>query len=451
MYQITVHPGRTLWEELAEQKIAVDRPCGGKGTCGRCSVVLRGGRTVLACQYRTVGEVEIEELPEHAAGFTAVGMHEDREPYIQELIAAADVGTTTVVLRLLYHDYIIEKSFVNPQRVYGADVMSRIRAANEDQLEELCRLIREPLSDALRSAFRELVDSMSAEGPAGLPHFSGCRLIVSANTTMQHLLEGLSCRRLGIAPFVPERMDRRSFSMDGAEVIQLPGISAFVGADVVSGLSVIDILHRGEPTLFIDLGTNGEMALGCGKRLLVTSTAAGPAFEGSELALHLHGAGILALLHQLLADGIIDEYGTLDEQYFDSGFPVEGVCVLTQEEIREFQVAKAAVCAGVESLLKVYGIAAGQVEQVYLAGGFGYFLDPEDALAVGLLPEGLRGRITAIGNASLEGAVRYAADPNLYGMRMEEICDRAEHVSLPDCEGFEERYIERMNFGLHGD
>lgn len=454
MYRIMVHPGRTLWEELAQQKIVIDRPCGGSGACGGCSVALRDGRRVLACQYRTVGEVEveIEASQNDASRDTGVGILEEKACYLPTPVVAADVGTTTVELRLLYHDYIIERSFLNPQRVYGADVMSRIRAANEGRAEELQRLIRVRLREHVQLAFDDLAGRLRADKRnRNVPDASGCRLVISANTTMQHLLEGLSCRGLGAAPFVPERLDLRAFFSGENEVVQLPGISVFVGADIVSGLAAIDILHRRRPVLFIDLGTNAEMALGCEERLLVTSAAAGPAFEGSDLALRLRGAGVLSLLHRLIAGGIVDEYGTLREEYFESGYPVDASCVLTQEEIRELQMAKAAVCAGVEMLLAGLEIPAEQVEQVYLAGGFGYFLDPEDALAVGLLPDGLRGRIAAAGNTSLEGAVRYAANPAVYGARMEEICRRAEHISLPDCAGFEERYIERMNFGLHGN
>lgn len=448
--RVVVRPGRTLWEELAQSGIVIDRPCGGRGACGRCEVVLRGGERVRACQYRVSGETEIEQLP--VQQFAAVGPSDIHAAFDAKTPAAAvDIGTTTVVLQVFYRDRSVVRSFVNPQRQFGADVVSRIAAANEGRGKALQRLLWNCLREELRLAVGEL--GGDSEG----------RLVVSANTAMQHFLEGLSCERLGTAPFVPEKLSLRSFVMDRTELVLLPGISAFVGADIVSGLSVIDILHRKAPTLFIDLGTNGEMALGCSERLLVTSTAAGPAFEGSSLAMRIHGAGMLKLLHRLLDRGVIDTYGTLCETFFDSGYPLgeaddsveeEGggkTCVLTQESIRELQMAKAAVCAGVEMLLESYQITAEQVELVCLAGGFGRFLDPEDALAVGLLPESLRGRIVPVGNTSLEGAVRYLADPEEAGKRMEEICSRAESVMLPECEGFAERYIERMNFELYGN
>ena len=444
-----MRPGKTLWEELAQQNIVIDRPCGGKGICGRCAVVLRGGERVPACRYRTPGEVEIEQIP--LQQFTAVEsfghcrVFEEQNP-----VAAVDIGTTTVVLQVFYRDRSVVRSFVNPQRRLGTDVMSRIRAANEGGGKELQELIWERLQKELSLAVKELGGTMD------------CRLVVSANITMQHLLEGISCERMGAAPFVPEKLSLRNFFIGKTQIVQLPGISAFVGADIVSGLAAIDILHREAPVLFVDLGTNGEMALGSRERLLVTSTAAGPAFEGSGPAMRIHGAGVLRLLHRLLEQGIVDEYGTLCEAYFDPGYPVDAAeagvsdsgeepCVLTQENIRELQMAKAAVCAGVEMLLAEYQISAEQVETVCLAGGFGRYLDPEDALAVGLLPEKLKGRIVAVGNTSLEGAVQYLADPEVTGQRMEEICRRAELIMLPECRDFEERYIERMNFGLYGN
>ncbi|MCM1106767.1 MAG: ASKHA domain-containing protein [Blautia sp.] len=451
MYRITVRPGHSLWEELAEKNIRLARPCGGRGECGQCAVVLRDGRSVPACQYRTAGTVEIEKLPETADAeadrrFTAVLTAREGESgfYADTPVAAMDLGTTTVVLTLFWRNRCVTAGFVNPQRSFGADVMSRIRAANEGHGEEMRQILMEKIHMALAQAMAD------AQGDGLLLPAPPCRLIVSANTTMQHLLEGLSCQRLGAAPFVPESLALRGFQEDGLSVVQLPGISAFVGADIVSGLAAIDILHEDAPVLFVDLGTNGELALGCGQRLLVTSTAAGPAFEGSAPALRLHGAGLLKLLHELLERGLMDMYGTLQEPWFTSGYPV-GEDVVSQEDIRNLQMAKAAVCAGAEMLLAAYGIPAAQVKTVYLAGGFGHYLDPEDALAVGLLPEALRGRITAVGNTSLEGAAAYVQKPGEYGARMEEICKRAELLSLPECEGFGERYIERMNFGLYSN
>ena len=120
--------------------------------------------------------------------------------------------------------------------------------------------------------------------------------------------------------------------------------------------------------------------------------------------------------------------------------------MLTQEMIREIQMAKAAVCAGIEMLLETYGISPEQVAKVYLAGGFGYYLDPEDAWAVGVLPNKLGGTVLAVGNTSLQGAVAYVADPKRVAVEMEQICSRAEVISLPDCKKFQERYIENMNF-----
>ena len=463
MYRVMMHPGRTLWEELAEQNIVIDRPCGGKGTCGRCEVTLRGGKRVRACQYRTVGQVEVQDISERS--FEAVGsLVKQEEIYTDTPVAAVDIGTTTVVLTLFYRGRSVTRSFVNPQRRFGADVMSRIQAANEGHAEDMQTLIMERLLEE----YHRGVEILMEEADMQFSMKPG-ELVISANTTMQHLLEGLSCRGLGEAPFMPKRLDlrhlERSFSLEkgvkeALKITQLPGISAFVGADIVSGLASIHILDQDKPVLFVDLGTNGEMALGCRERLLVTSTAAGPAFEGSELAVQIHGAGILKLLHELLQQNVIDEYGTLCEDYFESGYPVEveryrsgtvaqqppHTCMLTQEMIREIQMAKAAVCAGIEMLLETYGISPEQVAKVYLAGGFGYYLDPEDAWAVGVLPNKLGGTVLAVGNTSLQGAVAYVADPKRVAVEMEQICSRAEVISLPDCKKFQERYIENMNF-----
>lgn len=436
--RVMVLPGETMLGALQRGKVNIEAPCGGNGTCGRCEVMVYGIGRVLACQFKKPGMYEVT-IPKQAS-FEAVAARgvatENSAPdnAIRDG-AAVDLGTTTVIVHSWDKDgERKETRFTNPQRAYGADVMSRIRAADEGRKAELQNLIRKPLQKA-------------AEGSR--------TIVVSANTTMQHLLEGLSCEGLGKAPFRPEKLGFRE--INGAvlgmkaesTVVFLPGISAFVGADIVSGIYALRMMESEKISMLVDLGTNGEMALGNKKRLLVASASAGPAFEGSELAQHIYGSGIMRTLHQMLDVGAMDETGLLQERYFTSGYPVQTTdqtLFMTQENIRAIQMAKAAIRAGIEILLNEYGIAEDEVDQVYLAGGMGYYLNPSDAIAIGLLPELWKGRIQAVGNTSLKGAEAYLKNPGTAREKMEQIVDVAEEIVLATHSMFEQSYIDGMNF-----
>ena len=424
-------------------------------------------------------------------------------------VVAVDIGTTTVAMKLFYREMVYETGFVNPQRLFGADVMSRIQAANGGALKDMQTILREKLYQELR----KLV--LKCEADTAINHcenkantidkcskdvctfqFDDISIIISANTTMQHICRGLSCEGLGKAPFSPVTLDlektvkkcwkfRKTNSIESGEErmmveeIFLPGISAFVGADIVSGIYALDMLEEEKPVLLLDLGTKGEMALGCKKKLLVASTAAGPAFEGSELAMQIHASGIMRVLHELIVCKNIDNYGTLVDKYFENGYPVD-MCGdeiaetkiseagrdetesfeagssdtkeklwMTQEDIREIQMAKGAIRAGIEMLLGAYGIAPEEVEKVYLAGGMGYYINPEDAVAIGLLPDAFlqKNTIQAVGNTSLQGAVRFLQEGEAAAVeKLHRITDLAKEIVLANTTRFHSLYMKYMNF-----
>ena len=262
-------------------------------------------------------------------------------------------------------------------------------------------------------------------------------------------------------------------------VTLLPGISAFVGADLVAGLALCGYDSSEKPSLLIDFGTNGEIGLGCRDRILVTSTAAGPAFEGGnitcgvgsipgairhislaqELAVYetigsrppvgLCGTAVVDLAAELFRTGKIDETGLFNQEYFEEGFSVfrhmdmEGR--FTQKDIRELQLAKAAVRAGIEILLLRYGITGHQVDKVYLAGGFGFSMNIDNAVRIGLLPEEMKNRIIQIGNSSLAGAIRYATDAD-FADRVERIRLISKEIALSADTDFYDLYLEYMAF-----
>ena len=392
-----------------------------------------------------------------------------------DVMIAVDLGTTTIAMQLrdmVTGEVLDTYCELNPQRPYGTDVLSRIQASCDGHREELRRLVCETLLRGLRQF---------AVSPV-------C-MCIAGNTTMEHLLLGYDVSVLGRSPFTPVEIGLQEMPLSALlgkdwdfPVYIAPGISAFVGGDIVAGLYALQMLPGSlvscpeegwtetekpdSATLLIDLGTNGEMAITDGKRMLVTATAAGPAFEGGRNSA-LIGTDRIALTAELLQQGKLDETGLLVEPYFSEGVPVEAldgstkgrhskerkksICYFKQEDIRDLQMAKAAIRAGVEILWEMMGRP--EIEMVYLAGGFGYYLDVEAALAIGLLPERLRGRIQAVGNTALEGAYRLGRDlaaGSLTGGRLKEMLAVTENgslyaVNLAKREGFETLYLKYMN------
>lgn len=525
----------TLLMRLIRAGHYVDAPCGGKGTCGRCRVRFvseapqptanerrlltaeeRSSGVRLACEVRVAEacslqlpvsrEQEIDVLVTADAaegenvGQTAGAIPGERDCAAmhsregatkmrgqsrkKRCGAAVDIGTTTLAATL--YDLTEKKrlaaaSSVNHQRAYGADVLSRIQAANEGAAEELrlsiCRDI-----DALLAGL---------VADAGIPDDAVEELVIVGNTTMCHLLRGLSCAGLGAAPFTPE--DLSLWEGSGAElalsdrwsvsVTILPGISAFVGADIVAGIYALE-MDRKKNALLLDIGTNGEMAAGGADGFLVTSAAAGPVFEGGNIScgvagvpgavtnlvlerdpaatggirtvelstiagetpIGLCGTGIIDAVGEAVRLGLIDENGTFEEPWFTDGMPVaEGRFRFRQEDVRQVQMGKAAIRAGIETLLTESG--GEDPEEILLAGGFGFRMDEEQAIRIGLFPEQFRGHITMIGNSALAGAERYLLDDRTAAkQRLASITGRAQELSLAMHPKFNELYLDEMFF-----
>jgi len=353
-------------------------------------------------------------------------------------LAVADIGTTTVAMLLYGTDGGVEDRFVqvNPQTAYGADVLSRIRAAEEPSAAAgLQESIRNVLEKGLRRFRKRL--STGEE----------LYLTAAANTTMTYLLMGWDTAELGRAPFQASGLSGAETELGGVRCFVLPGFSAFVGGDILAGCHACEMAERKEVTLLIDLGTNGELLLGNRDRRIACATAAGPAFEGGA-SRGIWGADMIRFLAILRRDGLLDETGLLAEPYFEKGIRIGNVRV-TREAVRNVQLAKAAIAAGIEILLQKYGISGKEVDRVVLSGGFGYYLNPADAAEIGLLPRSLVDRTIPGGNTALSGALR--AGRELLSSGWESVRDRLEEykrgteiVNLAMEPEFGELYIQRM-------
>ena len=355
-------------------------------------------------------------------------------------LITADIGTTTIAMVLYGEDGRKMDSFVclNPQIKYGADVISRIQAAEDPRSASEMKLqVRQALCRGI-GQFRERISGKE-----------GLRMVIAANTTMVYLFMGWDTKELGEAPFRASRLEAVRTELDGVACYIFPGLSAFVGGDITAGIYACGMTDREEPTLLIDLGTNGEMALGSRSRVLACATAAGPAFEGG-VNRGVWGSDMVSLLARLRREGVLDETGLLADPFFDTGIRIGDVCV-TQQSVRAVQLAKGAIAAGIRILAEAYGLSPDRIPRVVLAGGFGYYLNPEDAACIGLLPGELAGRTFAGGNTALAGA-------RLVGMRFadsEAWISGAENIFPKGCSveiknlakepDFEKWYLESMD------
>lgn len=367
-------------------------------------------------------------------------------------------------------------SAMNRQAVFGADVLSRISYADHGGLAELQR--------AVVAELNELLSSPARRGGMETAHIAA--VAVTGNTTMLHLLLGVDPHGIGRAPFTPVFTESRRLTgaelgladHADAEVRVLPSISAYVGADIVAAIVAEDLDTTTASILLVDVGTNGELVLAHDGRLYACSTAAGPAFEGATIAhgvggvagaiaswrwdgsdfafetiagappIGVCGSGLLDVVARLLDDGVVDETGRMrapDEQADEPAFTLVPGITVTQGDIREVQLAKAAVAAGIDVLLDRAGIGPADLDEVVLTGGFGHHLAVESALRIGLLPEVDAERIRSTPNAAGAGAVRALLQREALP-RMVEAAARTEYIELSGRPEFQERYVDHMIF-----
>lgn len=490
---------KSLLTHLQENGEFLPAYCAGRGTCGKCKVqflndaptptahdsaffstkqLSEGWR--LACQTYIEGQftLQIEDYQEdsiQAASDFKLSPKEaaldiadsallyTKEPNFSSLALAIDIGTTTIAANLINTDQkkVLQNiTSINHQRIFGTDVLSRIDIANQGRLLELQRTILNDL-DSICEQFQLGKDITKLSIP----------VIIAGNSTMQHLLQGLSCETLGVFPFTPVDLSMHSYK----NMTILPGISTYVGADIVSGIVACGIDQKEEISILVDLGTNGEMIIGNKDRILVASTAAGPAFEGgnihcgiagvpgaidtvtisgdnvkistvlNEKPVGICGTGVIETVYELVKEKIVDKTGLIEEKYFDNGYPLSENISFTNKDIREVQLAKSAIRAGVEILIKSYGIDYTQVAHLYLAGGFGQKINYKKAIGIGMLPEELKNRIISVGNSSLAGATMLADTPKLQNC-FTHITDISEEINLANHKDFNDLYVKYMFF-----
>lgn len=469
---LAVQRGESLLEALRAAGLPVEAPCGGHGTCGKCLVRV-DGEEVRACQYRVEGDLTVE-LPRQAdtniltGGQTAAAAVNPAAP---GYLLAYDVGTTTVVCFLLSPsgEELAAESMLNPQSPYGADVITRIQRAVKGDMAALTAAIRAGMADLAERACRRAGISPSEIGVVS----------VVGNPCMQQLFLGIPPDNLAAVPFLPALTQAEIRAAGdclplcaGAQLLVVPDISGYVGADTMACILAARLYEAEDTVLLVDIGTNGEMALAHRGRLTACSTAAGPALEGANISCGMRGAagaidhvwaeggaarysvigGVEA--HGLCGSGLIDavayllDAGQLNKRgrlAAGEAFRLSEAVALTQEDIRQVQMAKGAIAAGIRLMAAHLGITAGDIDRVILAGAFGSFLRPESACRIGLLPEELAGKITAAGNIAGSGAKLLALDRSQLDLS-QALLDRVEFLELAQEPLFQRTFAQNMTF-----
>lgn len=506
--------GQSLFYALRNNNIYLPAVCAARGNCGKCRI--RVGEGILpasAADRNTFSEAQISDgwrlactaYPKTEITIVLDAYREDSMEVVgsgllkdiydtssmNKKIIGIDIGTTTIAMEIMDTETSrILDSFVsiNRQRLFGADVISRIQAYMDGQGAAMQECIKQ---DLLRGLCH-----LTRNGEIAIEE-----IIIAGNTTMQHLLFGYPCNTLGVYPFTPYQIDmtyqklidmfgnvaidedsrvKLSQQLKDVPVTIMPGISTFVGADIVSDMLSCNFAQSDKINILIDLGTNGEMAIGNHEKIMVTSVAAGPAFEGGNITdgigsvpgaicevviegdhvgvksiqdaevVGICGTGVIEAIYELLQVGYIDEMGLLIDCYRNDGFLLvekeNGKCIrLYQKDIREFQLAKAAVRAGIEILLLRYGIKASEVNKIYFAGGFGYSMNIPKAIGIGLIPEEFFDKIEVIGNGSLKGALKLGKQKELE-KELKQLVLLSQEINLSGDKDFNDLFMEYIVF-----
>ena len=435
--------------------------------------------------------IEVSSIRE---SISSIGTVESSKRIFEKLGVAVDIGTTTLAVSLYdVNGFVGQMGAGNPQVTFGADVISRMEQSLNGKSEQLAKTVQRGIADLLKKiseSHGRMVEDIDT-------------LVVTGNTVMLYLLTKKNPYSLSRAPFqadwlAGEWIEARDFELGCPHAkVYLPCcISAFIGADITMALLYTNICRDNKKRLLVDIGTNGEVALWTGEKLLCCSTAAGPAFEGTGLTMGMTastgaiskvflectarkgsedensclsenadsaymssnemfrvqvigntepigicGSGVIDAVSCLLTSEMMDETGYLE----DEEMILAGTVKLTQEDIRKIQLAKSAICAGIETVLQQEGLCVDDLDELLIAGGFGSKIDLQHAMHIGLFPQMDVRKIKVCGNASLAGAERLLHNRALLE-KQQEIIQNSQSFELATNAFFQERYIEGMLF-----
>ncbi len=464
----------------------IEFPCGGEGYCGGCKVKLLKGEVKnpekhaelnyklgleenfrLACKSK-ICEDTVVEIPQ----FDSIVLTDNSKYFFTPKTGygiAIDLGTTTIVAQLvdLSNGHVIGvQTARNPQTQFGSDIMSRVlHGMNSQGKEESQKLIRDELDNMVQILIKE--KNVEIE-----------KIIIVGNTVMHHLFCGFDVTPLASYPFETEHKESVVFSPGNlgwdlpskTKIIFVRPIASFIGSDILAGIVASGMHQKCNFTSLIDLGTNGEIVVGCCDKILCASTAAGPAFEGANIQMGMSAmSGAIASVDVvdnkinyhvignqepigICGSGLIDAIKVFIEQgIIDSGGAIVGNTeklmlsenvYITQKDIREFQLAKGAIAAGLQILVNKLNKSISDITRILIAGGFGNFINTKNIIDIGMLKVRER-KIKKFGNSALIGAKMFLFYDDY---SFTEIINKIEHVSLDADKDFQDIFVDKMFF-----
>lgn len=494
-----------LLQILQEEGFHIDTPCNGVGLCGKCRVRLKESteereETVLACMTTLEADCSVrlfQSRSEMDILSEAQVMEAPESDFEEGYGLAVDIGTTTIAMSLYDLHEGEEKavvSAINPQSRFGWDVLTRISYADENFPQGIFSL-QAVLIEEINRLIGQILEL------SGLDRGEISHMAVAANTVTMHTLLGEDIRAMGRFPFTPVFVEQRYLSPEAlgihlsekAVIYCLPSISAFIGADIAAGIIACSMQRKRNQSLLIDIGTNCEMILVSKDRIYGCSCAAGPALEGMNISIGTRavkgavsdvriedgavrrttigglppcgicGSGMLALVKELLRKGLISGRGTflrpdsLEEKdprrrliesfegkrrfVLDEGQKL----YITQGDIRQVQLAKAAISSGLSLLLEEAGMRAQDLEEVFIAGQFGYHLDTDILIRIGILPPVIREKVSYVGNVSKIGAFMALISRKLR-RELADLAPRVRQIELSNHRNYESVFREALQF-----
>lgn len=498
----------SLAELLIENKVFIDRPCNGKGKCGKCAVEFvsdapkpnkydknelgkkqldKGYR--LACKCVIKSDAEIQSSDNKKMVIKSDGIKDKFKVNLQDDTlsksygVAIDLGTTTIVVylvKLSNGKTVGVKSSINPQRKYGDNVITRSEYIhnNVDGLKNL----QTAAIDEINLLINKLCNAHSIKNKKIQ------RLVLSGNTIMQHIILGVDPYTITLSPFTPVFTEQKivkakkiGFAIDEkSKCYIINSVSGYIGGDIVSGVVATNMHKTKKTVLLIDIGTNGEMVLKHNDKMYACSVAAGPAFEGEHIKhgvgsivgaiskaykannkleyktigdaapIGICGSGILDIVAYLLDEKKVDEMGSMTEtkcKNIDDElvYPITDDIYLSQKDIREIQLAKSAVAAGIAVLIQKAGIQNSDIDKVYLAGGFGSYLNVDSAATIGLIPKNLSKKCISAGNTAGMGSIKLLLDDKLL-KSLDKLTNEVKYIELSLDAEFNNLFIDNMIF-----
>ncbi len=510
---VEANVGDLIGDIITATELPLEQPCAGRGTCGKCKILAEEGLAPpdeiefknltsgeiavgnrLACRACVTGDVQVTLAPIVVYSNKIFRSSNRYKRTDTPLGLAIDFGSTTVAAFLTMMDdgeVCAGGAGLNQQTVYGADVISRLAAALEsaDDAERLHKLALASINQAVDSLklSRRVRDRIE-------------RVTIVCNVAMHHLVAKLPVDTLALIPFQPSSLASihdaayltGGIFPENAQIMLPPMIGGFVGSDALACLAYFGFNKPQGAMAAIDLGTNGEVMVTDGKRIVTASTAAGPAFEGvniscgtravdgaitgvhvnggdlsfdtiaDEAPVGLTGSGLLSMIHELRAVDVIDPSGRFSDQpplFFDrfetDRHGVRGMRMtddglsLDQFDIRELQKAKGAIRAAIDILIEEVDLQPQDLEQVILTGSFGGSVDVDAVIDLGMIPPVRREVVETIANGAGLGAAMFLSGE---GFALgEEIAAKAEQIDLDMDPDFNMRYVTSLGLSANGD